>query len=73
MSLFTKRRKVVRQKQEEQRKKWEENSKKFNKTCNDIIKACDYITKNHPEFNCLDGDDRVKVFGKIFNKIHNDT
>ena len=43
MSLFTKRRKVVRQKQEEDRKCWEENSKKFGKGCEDTIKTCKYL------------------------------
>jgi len=71
MSMFTKRRKVIRKKQEEDRKRWEENKKKFDKGCNDIIKTCDYIQKNHPEFDSLDGDHRVELFGKIFNEIHN--
>ena len=46
MSMFTKRRKIVRQKQEEDRKRWEENSKQFKKGCQDVINTCKYIYKN---------------------------
>jgi len=70
MSIFTKRRKIVRRKQEEDRKRWEENSKKFNKGCEDTIKTCKYIQEHYPEFDSLDGEERVKLFGEIFNKIH---
>ena len=70
MSMFTKRRKITRQKQEEDRKRWEENSKQLDKSMNDILKTCDYIKEHHPEFESLDGDSRVKLFGKIFKEIH---
>ena len=73
MSMFTKRRKVVRQKQEEDRKRWKENSKQLDKSMNDILKTCNYIKEHHPEFESLDSDSRVKLFGKTLNKIHNDT
>ena len=73
MSKFTKRRKIVRQKQEENRKRLEENSKQLDKSMNDILKTCDYIKEHHPEFELLDGDARVKLFGETFKKIHNDT
>ena len=72
MSLFTKRRKVIRHKQEEDRKRQEENSKKLDKTCKDIIKSCRFIRKKYKEFNSLDGDKRVKLFGKIFDRIHHE-
>ena len=70
MSLFTKRRKIVRQKQESDRKRWEENIEKQKISMNNVLKACDYIQEHHPEFESLDGDSRVKLFGEIFNKIH---
>ena len=72
MSRFTKRRKAARQEKEEKQRRWEENSKKFEKACNDILKTCDYINENHPEFDSLDGDKRVELFGETFNKIHHD-
>lgn len=70
MSRFTKRRKVVRQRQEEDRKRWEENSKQFESTCKAIINSCRFIRKKHKEFDSLNGDHRVELFGKVFNKIH---
>jgi hypothetical protein len=72
MSVFTKRRKIVRQKQEAERKRWEENAAKSEKSMNDILKTTQYIEQNHPEFDSLDGDERVKLFGEIYNKVHND-
>ena len=72
MSVFTKRRKIVRQKQEAERKRWEENAVKSEKSMNDILKTTQYIERNHPEFDSLDGDTRVKLFGEIYNKVHND-
>ena len=71
MSIFTKRRKVVRKKQEEDRKRWEENSKKFDKGCDDVINTCKYIQEHHPEFDSLNEEDRVKLFGETLNKISN--
>ena len=72
MSVFTKRRKIVRQKQEAERKRWEENAAKSEKSMNDILKVTQYIEQNYPEFDSLDGDERVKLFGEIYNKVHND-
>lgn len=71
MSMFTKRRKAIRQKQEEDRKRWEENSKKFDKGCEDTIKTCKYIQEHHPEFDSLDGEERVKLFAKTLKEISN--
>jgi hypothetical protein len=69
--MFTKRRKAIRQKQEEDRKRWEENSKKFDKGCEDTIKTCKYIQEHHPEFDSLDGEERVKLFAKTLKEISN--
>lgn len=71
MSLFTKRRKAIRQKQEEDRKRWEENSKQFDKGCQDVINTCKYIQEHYPEFDSLDTEERVKLFSETFNSIHN--
>lgn len=71
MSIFTKRRKIVRQKQEADRKRWEENSKRFDKGCNDVIKTCEYLRKHHPEFDSLEGEERVKLFAKTLKEISN--
>ena len=71
MSIFTKRRKAIRQKQEENRNRWEENSKQFDKGCQDVIDTCKYLQEHHPEFDSLNGDERVKLFAKILNNISN--
>ena len=69
--MFTKRRKAIRQKQEEDRKRWEENSKQFDKGCQDVIDTCKYIQKHYPNFDSLIEEERVKLFAKILNKISN--
>ena len=71
MSVFTKRRKIVRQKQEEDRKCWKENSKRFNKSCQDVIDTCKYIQEHYPNFDSLIEEKRVKLFAKILNNISN--
>ena len=71
MSLFTKRRKAMRQKQEAYRKQQLENSKKFERGCEDTIKTCKYLQEHHPEFDSLDTEERVKLFSETFNSIHN--
>lgn len=71
MSIFTKRRKIVRQKQEADRKRWEENSKQFDKGCNDVIKTCEYLREHHPEFDSLEEEERVKLFAKTLKEISN--
>ena len=71
MSVFTKRRKIVRQKQEADRKRWEENSKQFDKGCNDVIKTCEYLREHHPEFDSLEEEERVKLFAKTLKEISN--
>jgi len=73
MSVFNKRRKIIREKQEEDRKRWDENVKKQNKSMENMIKAAEIIEKEHPEFKSLSGDERVKLFGETFKKVQNDT
>lgn len=73
MSRFTKRRKIARQEKEEKQRRWDENVKKQNKSIENIIKAAEIIEKEHPEFESLNGDDRVKLFGETFKEVQNDT
>ena len=70
MSLFTKRRKVIHQKREEDRKHSIENSKKFEKSMDDILKVCDILRNEHPEFESLEGEERVKLFSELFKEVH---
>ena len=69
MSVFKKRRKIIRQKQEADRKRWDENVKKQNKSIENMIKAAEIIGKEHPEFESLNKEERAKLFGKIYNDL----
>ena len=69
--MFTKRRKIVRQKQEADRKRWEENSKQFEKGCQDVINTCKYIQEYYPNFDSLIEEKRVKLFAKTLKEISN--
>ena len=70
--MFTKRRKVARQEKAEKQRIWDENIKKHNKSIENMIKTAEIIEKEHPEFESLSGDDRVKLFGETFKKVQND-
>ena len=71
MSVFTKRRKALRIKQEEDRKRWDESSKRTEKSMNDMVEALKQVELKHPDFINIDGDERVKLFAEEYNKIHN--
>ncbi len=70
MSTFKKRRKRIKLKQLEEYKRLEEGFKKQNQTIKDMLETFYIIEKEHPEFETLNGDERIKFFNKIFNKIH---
>lgn len=69
MSVFTKRRKIVRKKKEEQLKQWKENSKRQDKSMQLMINTAKYIDENYPEFESLDEEERVLLFGKIYKEL----
>lgn len=68
--MFTKRRKVIRQKQAEDRKRLDESLNKTIKSMEDILKVTKLIEEKYPEFESMDGDERVKLFGKLYKEIH---
>jgi len=70
MSRFTKRRKVIRQKQELDRKQKEENGKKFDKAMEDHIKTCEIIKKDYPGYDNMKPENALKLYYEIYNKIH---
>lgn len=72
MSKFTKRRLITRKRQEAERKQWEESLEKTNKSMKDILKTTQIIKEQYPEFGSLNGDERAKLFSKIYNEIHKD-
>lgn len=70
MSLFTKRRKKVRLKQEEDRKRWDESVNRTNKSMEDVLKVTKIIEEKYSEFNTMEGDERVKLFAKLYEEVH---
>ena len=68
MSLFTKRRKKVRIKQEEQRKHWEETSKRQDKSFKKMIKVMKIIESKYPDYEQLSNDERVKIYSEEYKK-----
>ena len=73
MSMFTKRRKVMRQEKAENQCIVDENTKRFDKSMENMIKSAEIIEKEHPEFESLNEYKRVKLFAETFKKIQNDT
>ncbi len=69
MSIFNKRRKIVRKKLEEQHKQWEENFKIQNKSMQLLIDTAKYIDEHHPEYESLSEEERVKLFVKIYEEL----
>ena len=61
---------MVLQKQEEDRKHLVENDKKFEKSMNNILGVCDILRNKHPEFESLEGEERVKLFSELFKEVH---
>jgi len=72
MSVFNKRRKIVRQKQEEDRKRWDESCRKQNESMKNMVKAAEIINEKYPEFKSLDEEERIKLFAKTFDKVNGD-
>ena len=70
MSLFTKRRKKIRLKQEEDKKRWNESLEKTNKSMEDVLKVTKIIEEKFPEFESMEGDERVKLFAKLYKEVH---
>lgn len=74
MSIFNKRRKIVRKRQEEQRKHWEEISKRQDKSMQLLVDSAKYIDEHHPEYESLSEEERLKLFAKTYKELSkNDT
>lgn len=71
MSVFTKRRKKLRQQQKIEQKQKEENSKKFERAMQDHIETCKIIERDYPEYNNMNPENALKLYNEIYNKIHN--
>lgn len=68
MSLFTKRRKKVRIKQEEQHKHWEETSKRQNESFKKMIEVMKIIETKYLDYEQLSTDERVKIYREEYEK-----
>ncbi len=68
MSLFTKRRKKVRIKQEEQRKHWEETNKRQNESVKKMIEVMKIVESKYPDYEQLSNDERIKIYGEEYKK-----
>ena len=68
MSLFTKRRKKIRIKQEEQHKHWEETIKRQDKSFKKMIELMKTIESKYPDYEQLSGDERVKIYTEEYKK-----
>lgn len=70
MSVFTKRRKKLRQQQKIDQKQKEENSKKFEKAMQDHIETCKIIKRDYPGYDYMKPENALKLYNEIYNKIH---
>lgn len=68
MRVFTKRRKKVRIKQEEQHKHWEETSKCQDKSFKKMIEVMKTIESKYPNYEQLSNDERVKICGEEYKR-----
>ena len=71
MSVFTKRRKIARKKQELDKKRKEENGKNFEKAMKDHIKTCEIIKKDYPGYDNMKPENALRLYNEIYIKIHN--
>ena len=70
MSVFTKKRKKLRQQQKIEQKQKEENSKKFEKAMQDHIETCKIIKRDYPGYDNMNPENALKLYNEIYNKIH---
>ncbi len=70
MSVFTKRRKIVRKRKAEQLKQWKENCKRQDKSMQLMIDTAKYIDENHPEFESLNEEERLLLFTKTYKELN---
>ncbi len=68
MSLFTKRRKKIRIKQEEQRKHWEETSKRQDESFKKMIEVMKIIESKYPEYESITGEERAVIYTKEYKQ-----
>lgn len=68
MSLFTKRRKVLRIKQEEDRKHWNESSKRMKESMNTMVEVMKIISSKYPEYESITDEERAVIYTKEYKQ-----
>lgn len=69
MSVFTKRRKIRRKEKQETIQRLEEGNRKIEKTMNRMVDTAKLIKKEHPDFEELDEEERLKIFAEYYERI----
>ena len=69
MSVFTKRRKIRRKEKQEIIQRLEEGNRKIEKTMNMMVDTAKLIEKEHPDFEELDEEERLKIFAEYYGRI----
>ena len=69
MSVFTKRRKIRRKEKQEIIQRLEEGNRKIEKTMNRMVDTAKLIEKEHPDFEELDEEERLKIFAEYYGRI----
>ena len=69
MSVFTKRRKIRRKEKQETIQRLEEGNRKIEKTMNRMVDTAKLIEKEHPDFEELDEEERLKIFAEYYGRI----
>ena len=69
MSVFTKRRKIRRKEKQEAIQRLEEGNRKIEKTMNRMVATAKLIKKEHPDFEELDEEERLKIFAEYYDRV----
>ena len=72
MSLFTKRRKLVRKEIEERHERLNEGFDKIERSLNKMVTIMEDILKDHPEYEELSEEDKTKIYIEYYKKYEED-
>ncbi len=68
MSLFTKRRKAIRIKQEEDCKRWVKSSKHMKESMNVMVEVMKIISSKYPEYESITDEERAVIYTKEYKQ-----
>lgn len=72
MSVFTKRRKALRIKQEEDRKRWDESSKRMKESMDAMVEVMKIISSKYPEYESITDEERAVIYTKEYKQYCQD-